>query len=122
MATIEVDELDIKQPLDYKKDEKVIKAIRQCASTPDDVSATLRAQRDIARLNMTLEGICEGIVAWIDDGKEILRDIAVHEEHVGKFLYVMHPEIAGVKRYVKVQLDEDTGSVYIMVVVSAHEK
>jgi len=110
--------MEFKQPL---CDKKIIGAIRQCASGEGCVRATYRAQQDISRLDMTLEGVCEAIVKWIDDGKTITQDLAGHEKHAGKFLYIMTPEIEGEERYVKVQLDEETDTVYVMIVVSAHE-
>jgi hypothetical protein len=102
-------------------DKRIIKAIRQCASGGDCVRATYRAQQDMSRLDMTLDGVCKAIVKWIDDGETITQDLSGHDKHAGKFLYIMTPEIDDEKRYVKVQLDEETDTMYVMIVVSAHE-
>lgn len=102
-------------------DKKIISAIRQCAYGQGNVRVTYRAQQDMLRLDMTLPAVCRAIIGWIDGGNEITQDIAGHSKHAGKFIYIMKPEINGEKRYIKVQIDEEAETAYLMLVVSAHE-
>ena len=102
------------------KDRKIISAIRNFASTPQNVSSTDRARQDMVRNRLTMKGICQAIIGWIDEGNIIIQDLTYHEDHAGKFVYFMNPEIDGKKRYIKVSFtgaDEQSG----MIIVSAHE-
>jgi len=112
--------LDFK-PLDYKKDEKLIYAIRQCASTPSTVIMTQRARLDMNRLRLTTEGVCQAIRDWIDGRNPIETDIAKDPPFTGQHIYIMSPMIDGEKRYVKVQMDRAGQPAYLMRIVSAHE-
>jgi len=110
--------MDLRRPL---IDKKLIWAIRQCATGEGRVQVTYRAQQDMLRLDMTLKGVCEAIVDWIDGGREIIQDVSGHDRHAGKLFYIMSPEIDGEKRYIKVRIDEESDTVFLMIVVSAHE-
>lgn len=114
--------MEIKQPLDYGKHEKIIQAIRRCANTPRIVRfSETKARVFMDELGIREKGVLQAIIEWIDEKKDIYQDVSTHKNFPGELMYVFkNMEIDGTKLYVKVKLVGDILSVCAMDVISVH--
>lgn len=125
MVTIGVCELDLKPILDYRKDEKVIQAIRRCSSTPDNVIIREKSAKiPLANLKIFEGAVFEAICAWIDREGEINLTISQTEPFVGEHMYeIKSIEVEGAILYIKVKFwgDINREGGPRMILVSAHD-
>jgi len=106
---------------DSYADPQTVRDIRTLASRPEDVEVTTRANCDLWAENLKKEDICDAIVDWIDAGEHV-EQITTNNvpDHLGDPAYVMKPEIAGARFYVKVTIRNQGEWRELLLIISSH--
>lgn len=71
--------------------------------------------------SLTKTDVCDAIVTWIDEGKEVEEIMTKYAAgHKGKPAYVMKPLLCGQVFYVKVTLPLNAEGIENLLIVSTH--
>lgn len=104
-------------------DPGTVKLIYQLAGNPTWVFATGRATRDMQRLGLTKDDVCDAIREWIDNNKPVTEDETRNDpNHIGEIICIFKEcQVQGHSLYVKVQIRENVKTGEYLLVISSHE-
>lgn len=100
---------------------KVIEGIVKLASSPEETETTQSVLYDLMGLGLTKFEICDAICDWVNRGEPVQEVVTKYAKgHIGKPAYVMKPNLAGVRLYVKVAIQECNTTNEALLIISAH--
>ena len=100
-------------------DAKELEDIRRTASKPAKVQISTTAQYDLMGRGLTIENICDEIIAWIDSGQRV-KKVTLKGVHAGRTAFEMKPLIDRTLFYLKVTLLDLGDPDECMLLISAH--
>lgn len=106
-----------------KADSYAVQLIYKLANDSDRVFTMGRSYRDLMRLGLKVEDVCDAIQTWIDSGKEVLKDETKHDPHFrGSIIYIFeHCDASGIDLYIKVEIRKNINTGEYLMIISAHE-
>jgi hypothetical protein len=76
----------------------------------------------MARLGLTIPGVCEAICDYIDGGADVMETITDSARgHIGKPAYEVYPTIDAEDLFVKVGIDQPRWG-RVLILISVHER
>ncbi len=100
--------------------EFVVQLIREQARKPNDIVITYSAEWEMFSYDLTIYDVCDAIVDWIDNGKDVEQDVTRFSgKHQDKLIYIFKPiRVNQLRCYIKVSFGN---SGLGMVLVSIHK-
>jgi hypothetical protein len=103
-------------------DKSLLARIKALASQSHRVVVTRRAQQGMVARSLTRTGVCAVICDYVEGGEpvdETITDTAAG--HEGKSAYQLYPTIEAEDLFVKVGIDESTGTP-TLILISVHKR
>jgi len=100
-------------------DPEAVKILHELAAHPENVTTTSTAKYDMMGLNLTKADICDTLLAWIDESKEVKQTV-MRGKDAGRPAYEIKPTLQGALLYCKFIVRDIDDQNKRLCIISAH--